>query len=491
MVLCYAVGSFYHETITGGEVSGLGTPASLGNDIVPIFNTPQIITVGTGAQTGIMLDSLVLQDGQTITEPLRCRFLNSPHRKYTSVTDDNPDVGMTGQDEFELIEGVIKLPHADLTFGGVEALDPLPADGTPTFVYIKVSSWCEEGATGAIEMFDAEKTETELKDDLENDFWWIKLAKVEAVLPEASSSDGQYTNPMSTVGITALPPTSWNSWYIQPYELPHEVPEGRRIQMGQGASAPTWFAKATQDSSTSFTADIYGNGPNQTATIMGVTVENDTGVEVLDGDLLSVLEYCGSFFLTKKGEGGASGGGACIEILFDTPLLLAKNMLPKHVVLRGHTEPNDYNMQPFQLDGTSVLIPELCIVRRNSNPSFDDLLPETLTGNPEYLDNEFCVIVTSVDAPCSALADGDLSSLTGCCTGLLGDNPNEWILAVTMECVEATGGTGVPFMAESLMEGMSSQERKSLKESALHKLKNNSRGGGCCPVRAKKDDGKN
>ncbi len=378
-----------------------------------------------------------------ITEPLRCRFLLKPHYKYTLLTDENPSViaGDDIVDEFEIIEGTIKLPHADLTYGEFMTVDPIPTDGVPTFVYIKIDDWCSTSPLGNLIMFDTEKTESEMKTDLnDNDVWWIKLAKIELVAPEASSSDDQYTNNMPAAGMTGAVPTSWNHWYIQPYELPSSVPEGRRIQTGEGASSPTWFAKATASGSGDFSGDIYGNGPDAPSTITGVTIKNPTSVEVESGDLLSVLEYCGDFFLTKKGAGGATGeAGACIDIVFDTPLLLAKTMIGSHVVLRGHTEPNDYNMIPFTLDGTSALINELAICRRNENPAFDDMLPETLTGNPEYLDNEFCVVVksSSTDTCGGGFGmDGDLSGLTGCCTGQPGETPNEWIIAVEQACPE-------------------------------------------------------
>jgi hypothetical protein len=459
-VLCYAVGSFYHQTIAGGEITGLaGLPASTGFDIVPIFNTPQIISYGpSGSQNvGVMVDYLDIEPQQKIRTPLQTGFLFNRLR-YTKDTDVSPKViaGDTDQEEFEIFDGVITLDKAHLAYTDFLAVLPLPVVGTPTIVYIKITDFCKPAASAELAMFDVEKTEMELQTDLASDIKWFKVADIEVVEPQQSSSDLEYKNE-STVA------DGWDHWYIKPYNDSNlYISQGDRIEENQGSANPVWFAKATEDSSSAtFTGDIYGNGPSVAATITGVTIQNPTLVEVVTGDLLSVIQDCDSFFLTKKG-GSGGGGGACIDIILDGDFLLARDFAPKTVVQRGHTDPNTYNLLPFGLEGTTELVNELCVVRKNVNPAYDDMIPETLL-NPEYLDNDFCVIVKTMDAPCAAVANGDLSGLTGVC---------EFVLVVTMECDDTAPAPFMGFGLDPDIEPLISSE------DSLHSIKPAS--GGCC-----------
>ena len=277
-----------------------------------------------------------------------------------------------------------------------------PEVGSPLFVYIKIEDFCQRSTPSdlllTIEMFNAEKDEQDLENDLADNIKWWKVATIEVVEPQQTSEDNEYTN-------TSTVMDGWDHWYIQPFNYgPLYITQGDRIDEGMGSANPVWLAVATEDSSSdTFEADIYGNGWSNGPSLTSVQIKNESNSEVVENEKISVIQDCNDFFLTNKG--GEGEGGSCIEIIYDDDLRLARDFAPGTVVLRGHTDPNAYNIIPFGVEGSSQLVEELCVIRKNKNEFYDSGMPETLTGNPKYENNDFCVHVRQEQDFCNSTVE--------------------------------------------------------------------------------------
>jgi hypothetical protein len=295
-VLCYAVGSFYHKSVSGGEITGLvGTPSAFANDIVPIFNTPQIISYGDD-ESGVVLDNFIF-DGQIISPPLRSRWLSNKER-YTEDSDLNPDVpAPIPQDQLQIVKGELILPRVVLTVDTTVAITVVPVAGTPTFVYIKITDYCEGGAAWAIEQFNAERPLQDIEDDFYDDnIKWILLCTVEVVDKDGGTSvDSQYVNNSSLAD-------GWGHWYIETYT------EGPiRIYDDFNDTSRTYQAKITGISAGTgeTTVDIFGDGFALPATREDLVLNFPAGFDIRtgkdrEGDEIWVQWICGQVYLFRQ-----------------------------------------------------------------------------------------------------------------------------------------------------------------------------------------------